>query len=256
MDAQESQIYIAIIVAVVVIGITVCYFFYSIIRQHKKVLDLERDNAAAQVTLLEKDRERIAVDLHDDLAPMLVAVRMRVNSFDLEKQDDKDCLSQTNNIIDDIAKRMRTISYDLMPATLKDKGLEVCVREFVNHISQRNDLHIRFDPPAQKLKLSEKQTIHTYRIIQEIVHNTIKHAKAKELFISLAKEDGLVVLTSKDDGTGFDLEQQRKDGKGLGLKSLYNRANLMHAEVSVKSGWQKGTGITIKIPVTNDPSIL
>lgn len=73
MDAQESQIYIAIIVAVVVIGVTICYFFYSTIRQHKKVLQLERENASAQVSMLEKDRARIAEDLHDDLAPMLAA---------------------------------------------------------------------------------------------------------------------------------------------------------------------------------------
>lgn len=250
MDPQESQIYIAIIVAVVITGLTVCYFLYSIIRQHKKVLNLERENASAQVRLLENDRQRIAVDLHDDLAPMLVAVRMRVNSFDLQQDADKDRLRQTNTIIDDIAKRMRTISYDLMPTALKEKGLKISVKEFVNSVSNSSHpLQIRFIAPSEKLDLSEEQTIHTYRIIQEIIHNTIKHAEAKELIITLHPERDHLVLSTKDDGRGFDYKQLIKEGKGLGLKSLQNRANLMHAQFLLESEKGKGTEITIQIPV-------
>jgi len=248
MDAQESEIYIAIIVAVIVVALIALSFFYAFLKHHKKVLHLERENARAQVELLEKDRARIAEDLHDDLAPMLAAVRMRVNSFDLSTNVDRERLVTTNNTIDDIAKRMRAISFDLMPSSLQEKGLEKAVLEFINYLGAENHLKIRFIGHTEGLQPSESATIHLYRIIQEIIHNTLKHAKADQLIIAVKKENNYLNLASEDNGVGFDPKQNKS---GLGLRSMQNRVDLLRGTLEIKSRPGQ-TKINLQIPLQNE----
>jgi signal transduction histidine kinase len=248
MDAQESQIYVSIIISVIILASLVCFFFFSTLRQHTKVRKLERENANAQVTALENDRTRIAADLHDDLTPMLAAVRMNINALDLAKETDKTLLLRTSETIDDIAKRMRTISFDLMPTTLQVKGLLPAIEEFVNYVSRSNALEISFSGPRRELNLDEQTTIHIYRIVQEIIHNTIKHARASKLAIHLKTGKGFLVLATTDNGIGFEHRQQLNNSKGLGLKSLMNRIYLLQAEFLIDREPGKGTSITIRIP--------
>jgi two-component system NarL family sensor kinase len=248
MHAQEAQIYTAIITAVFVIAAVVYYFFFSIIKHHRKVLVLQRENATAEITALEKDRSRIAADLHDELAPMLVAVKMKINSFDLESDNDRKHLNSANHTIDEIARRMRGISFDLMPSALKEKGLQTAIKEFVNMVSSKSELQIQFSPVEEPLDLSEPVTIHLYRIVQEIIHNTVKHAKAKELRIVLKKQNRALVIAAIDNGTGFDYEQKLKHAKGLGLRSIMNRVHLLNGEFLIDSKPRIGTAITIQIP--------
>jgi two-component system, NarL family, sensor kinase len=255
MDAKENEIYSAVLLAALVVGSIIAYFIFSMIRQNKKVLNLERTNAQAQISTLEKDRARIAADLHDDLAPMLVAVKMRINSFELTDVSDQKQLDSTNKIIDDLAKRMRAISFDLMPVSLQEKGLIMALQEFVNHISQHSDLNIRLKLYEQTIALSEQRTIHVYRMIQEIIHNTIKHAHASELVIAVKRQNEYLVVESQDNGVGFDHEQKLKESKGLGLKSLLNRVHLLRAEFTVDSQPGKGTAIRIQIPTADEYTV-
>jgi signal transduction histidine kinase len=248
MHAGESQIYNSIIIAIAVIGLVIFYFFYSLFRQNKNMREIERKNADAQIKALETDRARIAADLHDDLAPMLASVRMKINSFDLTNAGDGAVLEKTNSTIDDITARMRAISFDLMPSTLQDKGLQVAIQQFVNFVAHNNPLQVRFITPKENIHIEDQKAIHLYRIVQEIIHNTMKHAKATELTILLTKEKHYLVLSTKDNGMGFDYRQQIKESSGLGLKSLMNRIYLLKAEFSIDSKPGKGTSITIQIP--------
>jgi signal transduction histidine kinase len=216
------------------------------------VLRLQRQYAQAEITAIEQDRARIAADIHDDLAPTLVAVKMKISSFDLEDPEDQYQLESTNQAIDDLAKRLRSISFNLMPSTLKAKGLETAIREFVSFMSREDQLQVRFWTAEEPLFLPEEATIHTYRMVQEIVQNTVKHAQATELYISLKREQRYLMLQTKDNGQGFDYERMIQKEGGLGLRSLLNRANLLRAEFQVDSEEGKGTAYTIQIPLTDD----
>jgi signal transduction histidine kinase len=248
MDAKESQVYIAIIIALIIIGSAICYFFFSILQQQKRVRRLERENADAHVQILEKDRKRIAADLHDELSPMLAGVLMWMKTFPMEDAAENETRLRAVNDLDGMSNRLRAISFDLMPSALKDKGLVNAVKQFINFISNGNIIKIGLTSEDDNIELDEKKIIHAYRIIQEIVHNTIKHAKATELSIILENEKDHVAIATRDNGAGFDYKQQLKDGKGLGLKSLLNRINLLKADFLMDSKPGKGTSITIRIP--------
>lgn len=249
MDAQEIQFFTAILIACLVVGSIFLFYFYSLMRQQRKISEIQRQNATAEITALEKDRARIAADLHDDLAPMLAAVKLRINSFDLEDPDDREQLKKTNGTIDDIASRMRAISFDLMPSTLQVKGLTIALHEFLNYIERNETLKIRLTTPDHPLSLNEQKTINIYRMVQEIIHNTIKHAGASELVILLQTEKNRLTLSAQDNGIGFNYNTTMKDNTGLGLRSLLNRANMLHAEFTINSQPGLGTQYLFKIPI-------
>jgi two-component system NarL family sensor kinase len=255
MDSTEGKIFAAVIIAALVIGSIIGYFVYSLITYHRRMLLLQRRYATAEVTVLEKDRERIATDIHDEIAPMLVAVKMRVNSFDLDNESDCHQLEKTNTIIDEISKKLRAVSYDLMPSSLKMKGITTALDEFIGHLSGKNSLQIRFVPPGRPLHLSDQQTIHLYRITQELVHNAVKHANATELIIILKAENERVFLAIEDNGRGFDYEHEINQSTGLGLKSLLNRISLLHGKHTFDSQPGKGTSVLIEIPYHNDTAL-
>jgi signal transduction histidine kinase len=212
------------------------------------VLRLQQENATAEITALEKDRSRIAADLHDDLSPMLSAVKMRVNSFELTDEDDQDQLNKTNDAIDEVLKRMREISFDLMPDALLRKGIIPAVSQFVSYVSQSSSLQIDFTA-QEEINLDEQKTINLYRITKEIIHNTIKHAKASCLVLELKKERNKVILSATDDGIGFETDKDVKESRGFGLRSIVNRTELMGGETFLTSTKGKGTNYIIEIPV-------
>ncbi len=197
---------------------------------------------------MEKERTRIAADLHDELGPMLSAIKLKINSFELIDEDDKVEVEKTNVHIDGLVKKMREISYDLIPNTLLRKGLLQALKEFADFINQAQKLqiHLRAKEPLQ---MNEQKSIHVYRVIQEIVNNAIKHSQASNLNIALKQEGGTLVLQTSDDGVGFDHYAASKGDGGIGLRNLLNRCEIIGGQMFVESEKTKGTKYTFEIPV-------
>jgi len=252
MDTNENQIFNAIIIAILVIGSIISFFIFSVINHQKKVLQLERENARAEIAALEKDRARIADDIHDDLSPMLVSVKMIINSFDLSNFQDCKELEAVNDTLNEMAKRMRAISFDLMPYALKSKGLHTALNEFVNTINRENNLQIKLWFQNEIDIADEQKTIHIYRIIKEIIHNTLKHAKATELTTILKTDKNILHIATEDNGIGFNYKQTFAENHGLGLRSLQNRINILGGQFKIESNKNKGTSFLIQIPLINE----
>jgi len=245
MDAQETRIYTAVIITSIVIGSIIIYFIISIIRQQRKNLNLHKQNILAEITAIEKDRARIAYDLHDELGPMLSVVKLRMNSFELSDSSDKIQNEKINDNIDSILTRIREISYNLMPNVLLRKGLITALKEYIYNIDE-HILKISYNFPDVIL-LNEQTSINIYRIVQEIIHNTIKHANATQLYIDFKTEKNKLIISLKDNGTGFEQKEIKNNG-GLGLKSLLSRTQLMNGKMFLESKIGKGTEFIFEIP--------
>ena len=241
MDSNETSIFTAIIISVLVIGIIIIYFVVSLVKQQKRMLALEKLNIQAELTALEKDRARIASDLHDELGPMLSAVKMKINTFELTEPEDQENMEKTNEHIDSILKRMREITFDLMPNILFRKGLVMAIHEFINYISKKNELQINFSSSGELPVLPEQQTLNLYRIVQEIIHNTIKHAEANMLSIKLEIAGNMLQLSTADNGKGFDYDKKSKTAMGMGLVNLSNRTELMKGKMFIDTAKNAGT---------------
>ena len=248
MDTNQTKIYIAILVTSFIVGAILLYFIVSLVRQQRQNSKLYQLKIAAEITTLENERQRIAADLHDELGPVLSAIKFKLSSIDVIDPGDAVQMEESCNYLDDMITRIREISNDLMPTALLNKGLIAAVNEFVYKLQSPTGPTVRFTctnlPP-----LSKDNAINLYRIIQEIIHNTIKHAAAKSLAISLETSDSKLYLVTRDDGKGFDYHAATKEYAGLGLRNILSRTDIMNGHLYIDSKPGKGTIFTLEIPL-------
>ena len=248
MDAKEAKVYIAILITAGVIAIILVYFIVTILRQQKKNLTLHKEKIQAEINTLESERKRIASDLHDELGPVLSSVRLQLGCLNTEDEEDISIVRKSQEHMDNILQRLREISNDLMPNVLLRKGLVSAISEFANNMSGIHKIHIDFRG-EENLSTSNAVNIHLYRIVQEIIHNTIKHAKAQNLAINIQQVNDRIVLQTRDDGIGFDYETLQKKGMGLGLSNMTSRLEILKGNIYNESSPGKGTAYTIEIPL-------
>jgi two-component system, NarL family, sensor kinase len=253
MDEKEARFYTAILIVCAVVGVIIAYFILSIIRQQRRTVRLYKQSLLTEITTLEKERSRMASDLHDEVGPLLSAIKLRIGSLDIHGEEDEEEVRKTETQIDTLIKRMREISFDLMPTSLTRKGLAAALNEFIEYCSKSNVLKISFK--YVDIQLTQLQSINLYRIVQEIIHNTIKHAEALELLIELKKEKNKIVLATKDNGKGFDYEEKSGEAKGLGLQNLLRRTEIIGGKMFFESKKGKGTTYIFEIPTTADEDI-
>lgn len=247
MGEQDKQLYKSVIILALLIGVIIAYFIITIIRYHRKYIRLQKDRIHAEIKIQENERKRIATDLHDSLGPLLSAVKLNISTIDVAHPDDQRIIQKTGGYLDQIISSMRQISYNLLPNTLERKGLVEAVREFVAQVSNNQPVNIQLFI-VKEPHVPKNIEIHIFRIIQEIVHNTIKHANAKTLQIGITSEDHHIRILTKDDGKGFDLQKVKSGSSGLGLKSLESRCEILNGILSIETMPGKGTNCYIKIP--------
>ncbi|MEO5995244.1 MAG: sensor histidine kinase [Chitinophagaceae bacterium] len=249
MNVEQPAYFRAVIIAALLIGIIIGYFIFTIIRYHRRYVKLQKERIFAEITIQENERKRIATDLHDSLGPLLSAVKLNINSIEMELPEDKEVIAKSGKYLDEIIGSLREISYNLVPNTLERKGLTDAIKEFIAQISHKSTVNIQFFV-IKECKIPKEKEIHIFRMIQEILHNTIKHANAKNLQIGLSEEQGNLLLFTKDDGKGFDVEKEKTNIKGLGLKSLESRVEILNGVCSLESKPEHGTNYFIKIPLS------
>jgi signal transduction histidine kinase len=244
---ENKILYITILVSLI-IAIIIIYFFVSIIRYHRRYMKLQREKIFAEITIRENERRRIANDLHDSLGPLLSAVKLNISSVDVGMPADRVILDKTAGYLDEIISSMRRISHDLLPSTLERKGLLEAVREFIHQVNNKQSVNIQLYI-VKEIQVPKDKEIHIFRMVQEIVHNTIKHAQAKNLQIGFSEENGHLLCLTKDDGKGFDREKALTVSQGLGLRSLESRCEILNGILTLESSPDSGTNYFIKIPV-------
>jgi len=246
---MEHKILYNTVLFSIIIGAIIIYFFISIIRYHRRYVRLQREKIFAEITIRENERKRIAGDLHDSMGPLLSAVKLNITNVDIHQPEDRAVLEKTAGYLDEIIGSMRRISHDLLPNTLERKGLLEAIREFVSQMNVKQSLNIQLYV-VKEIQVPKEKEIHIFRMIQEIVHNTMKHAHAANLQIGLSEEGGNLLLLAKDDGRGFDREKTMAGSQGLGLRSLESRCEILNGILSLESKPGAGTNYFIKIPVS------
>ncbi len=251
MDTHETKVYIAFLIAAGILGVFLIFFIATVISHQRRNQALHKEKLNAEITTQEKERARIASDLHDDLGPMLSTVKLLINNVDLVSNDDKQTLSKANDYIDGVLLQLRTISNDLVPHALGRKGLVVAVDEFISERNEKRCMQVLFKP-ADKLIVPTAQGIHLYRIMHEVIHNADKHAKAAGMEIYLENKSEQLILTMRDNGCGFDTKDASTVQKGLGLKNIMSRVESMKGNIYLRSAPGKGTEYTIEIPTGHE----
>lgn len=229
------------------LAIIIVFFIVSVIRYHRQYISLQRERIRAEIMMQEQERKRIANDLHDSLGPLLSTVKIYMNSIVFEDDEDRQLMNKASGYVDETIKGLREISYNLLPNSLDRNGLVKAVKEYIYRITAKHTLKIDFIA-AEDLVVPKSIEIHLFRILQEIIQNTIKHAQAKHLNLYIGYEPELVIV-SEDNGFGFDLEEIRNRSGGLGLKSMESRCEMVNATFRIITEKEKGCKIIIKLTI-------
>jgi len=191
----------------------------------------------------EKERKKFAEDLHDELGPHLSGIRLYINELEDETLNPKrrhDIVDMLDQLVKEAIDKTRTISNQLMPSVLTDYGLIKALNSFCSRISNTNTININLVCNECDFSFDKTSEIVIYRVIIELINNTIKHAKANNINIEFLKTDAGVDLIYKDDGKGFDLEKEINNKNGLGLTNIVNRIKSVEGSYQFKSYRQKG----------------
>jgi two-component system, NarL family, sensor kinase len=246
MGTYEAKIYTSFLIGALIFGVFLIYFVVTIIRTQRRNQALQKEKTTAEIKALEKERGRMASDLHDDFGPMLSAVKLLINNIDLHNKEDADILAKANGYIDGMLDQLRRIANDLMPQILVRKGLYLAVDEYIWQLNDERAMQIIFKTSGS-INLNPTQDIHLYRIIQEIIHNADKHARASQMNITIEQLENVLKLSVKDNGNGFDTKNVETTSRGLGLKNIMSRVDMLHGNIYINSSPGKGTEYIIEI---------
>jgi len=233
-------------------------------RLHELNEDLEgrvRDRTAqirAMFTRLlsaqEEERRRIARDLHDQLGQQMTALRMNLEALQLKSRDHPPIAEQTERtqrLAEEVDRAVDFLTWDLRPPAL-DVGLVAAIRTLVTGWSRRFGIAADVAAPdGDDLPLRRDTEANLYRLVQEALHNVVKHAAATHAAVVLERRDGELVLAVEDNGRGFVPSRLREgaEGRGLGLISMRERATLAGGHFEMESAPGAGTSICVRVPL-------
>lgn len=208
--------------------------------------------AKAVIEAEEKERRRIAQDLHDGVGQLLSATKLNLSNLEskltLQNENEKSALETAISLVDDSVKEVRAVSHNMMPNTLIKLGLASAVREFITKLGHAPSLKVDLEIVGLDSRLDNKIETVLYRVIQELVNNIIKHAKATHITMQLIRHEQELNVMIEDNGIGFNTKDI-ESFEGIGLKGIQTRIDFLNGTVFFDSTVGKGTTVIIDIPI-------
>lgn len=234
-----------------VIALSLFGYLYLRKRQQQKLTSVQlrqqKLRFKAVIEAEEKERMRIAKELHDGVGQLLSVTKMTLSRVEVSEEESERIQTSTD-LIDDTINEIRSISHNLIPYSLLKKGLQEALLELTEKINSAGLMEIKLDLILPKDRLEKSTETAIYRIIQEVLNNMIKHSKARNIVISLKKSGDLLYLKMQDDGVGFDTSKI-ETSDGIGWKNIISRVLTLDGHIKVDSDKGKGTSINIDLAI-------
>jgi signal transduction histidine kinase/ligand-binding sensor domain-containing protein len=209
----------------------------------------EREFARRLLESQDRERERLAAEVHDGLGQHLLVIRNQALLGEEAPAGARDCLEAIADTAAQALDEVRTISAALHPATLERLGLVRAVSAMIRVLSQSTSVSIAFEAP-ESCRLPAALELQLYRIVQESLSNALRHAEATTITVKVEFGDHHVAIAVEDNGHGFDPARLAQRGEGaLGLSSIRERARSITADLSVDSAPGRGTTIRLRVPL-------
>ena len=201
----------------------------------------------------EHERNRIAEALHNNLGQILYVAKLKLSMLDNEKKISEKRIIEIKKTVNDLLEEAiietKTISFELMPGILKDFGLEIAIKELLKKTFQKLHLKSSIHLVCLKKRLDPDMEIAIFRIVQELINNSIKHAKARKIDLYISKGSDYININLSDDGTGFNKVLLNNKHDGFGLRNITNRVEVLNGKLVINSNKSNGTQINIDIPL-------
>ena len=221
-------------------------------QQRISELETEKQLTATEAVLKgeEQERTRLAKDLHDGLGGMLSGIKYSLNTMKgnlIMTPDNAQAFERSMDMLDSSIKEMRRVAHNMMPEALVKFGLDTALKDFCTDINNSGALKVTYQSIGlEGVVIDQTVAITIYRIVQELLNNTIKHAQASEAIVQITKDGPGLSVTVEDNGKGFDTTIL-SNSRGIGWTNILNRIEFLKGKLDIQSSAQSGTSVHIEM---------
>lgn len=201
----------------------------------------------------ENERTRIASNLHDSLGASLSTIRLSVLMHGEEAAASKGFAEEVASLLSESIQEVRNISHNLLPGALKAYGLGSALQDLCDKLEESTSIKVEMALSAGLPRLPEKDELALFRIFQELINNTLKHAGASHIHIAIEATEGALVMKYSDNGKGFNAEEA---SSGLGMFTISSRLQSLQGNVDFDQKTLKGMACTITVPLKTESNAL
>jgi signal transduction histidine kinase len=226
--------------------------------QQIRKLETEQKLTATEAILKgeEQERTRLARDLHDGLGGMLSGIKYTFDNIRAQSHgtspDQSQAFDRGMDMLDSSIREMRRVAHNMMPEALVKFGLDTALKDFCNDINQSGALEVKYQSIGlDNVEIDQSTSIIVYRIVQELIHNTMRHAHAKSAIVQLSKSEEELSVTVEDDGRGFDIAILEYS-KGIGWANIQTRVDYLKGKLDIWSEPGKGTSVHVEINIEGE----
>lgn len=253
MQANEEVIFTIIVVVVVLIFLAILFLVIltrhnqhrnSLLSENEQIKkEFEKTLLNTQLEIQEQTLSHVSQEIHDNIGQVLSIVRLQINTLSVDNLNQE--VEYTDQLLEKAITDLRALSHNLNTNSIKEKGFIEAVKQVLSQFENTGKFKTSLEEEAQ-FEINDDQGIILFRIIQELLNNIVKHARASQIIIRIRRENDQFSISVIDNGCGFNTENiLSKSGGGIGLQNISDRAKVIGAKISLFSQPQKGTTISI-----------
>lgn len=266
---NQGQELLVMILAGGILAVAVVTFIVIIVlqyqrRQHRHEKELarmkdqyEQEVLRSQLEIQEETFKMIGQELHDNIGQVLSVVKLSLSMLPIGKDHEAyEPIFTSRQILNKAAQDLSDLTKSMHNDRIAQIGLVEAIRHEVENIRRSKVMKVDFETEGPEHHFDGQKSTFLFRMFQEMLNNTLKHSKATQVDVRLLfTDDNKFTLVLADNGVGFDVEAKRKSvssSSGVGLKSIFNRAKLIGADLDMKSIPEKGTTVTIQLSLPQE----
>jgi PAS domain S-box-containing protein len=213
---------------------------------------------AAEISLVEeRERRRLATDLHDHIGQTLALAQIKLGELKewAEGSPQADTVDEVRLLVEGAIKSSRDLTFELSPPILYDLGFEAAIEWFGDYLTEHHGLKIIINPDEHYKPMANETMVLLFQMVRELMLNVAKHAQASQIEVSIRREDGNLAICVTDDGVGFDsqrLDASRDKPRSFGLFSVRERIECLGGSLQIDSRPDRGSRVSLTVPVWQD----
>ncbi len=247
MLQENDKIILVVFGIILLVSISMVLLFIIFNNRKNKLIQqqteekkkFETELAETQIEIREETLRNISWELHDNIGQLLTLAKIQLQN----SQNDSEKINESVSILGDALRELRALSKSINPESLKNMSLLEAINNEIERFDRMNFIKSEFEITGTPFEIPQKEEIIIFRILQESFANTIRHSRATELNVNIIYKNDELEIHTKDNGIGFD---QTNDFKGIGLRNMKTRAELIGAKLILNSNKEKGTELIIQ----------
>ena len=212
-------------------------------------------NAEMLIQAQETERQRLSRQMHDGpaqaLSNFILQTEIAMRLFEVDQERARAELSSLKGAASSTFQQVRDFIFDLRPMMLDDLGLAPTIKRYCNAFREKHAIEVSVAVTGNERRLESYLEVMIFRSMQELLHNTVTHSQANQVKVQLDMGTQLIRLVVEDNGRGFDFNQVTAESKGLGMKVIRDRAEMLGGEFEVDSAIGEGARVTVNLPAMN-----